>query len=105
MERDALQVHDGDMRRMCGLGVCLLLAGCNSPIQPDTRPAVGVWGGAGVRIDVSESGAAVEYDCASGTIDQPIVADAHGRFSVRGTHVREHGGPVRVDETPDRPPA
>ena len=24
---------------------------------------------------------------------------------MRGTHVREHGGPVRVDETPDRHPA
>ena len=66
---------------------------------------MGMWGGAGIRLDVSADGAIIEYDCAHGTIDQPIVGDRNGRFTVTGTHVREHGGPIRVDEPPDRHPA
>lgn len=64
-----------------------------------------MWGGIGVRLDVTPVGASIEYDCAHGTIDEPIVADRDGRFTAAGTHVREHGGPIGVDEPPDRHPA
>jgi hypothetical protein len=65
----------------------------------------GTWGGEHISLDVNAAGAQVEYDCAHGTIDQKIVADEHGHFDLRGTHVREHGGPVRKDETADSHPA
>lgn len=84
---------------------CAAAASCANPGAPDPRPAVGIWGGTGIRLDITASDAAIEYDCAHGTIDQPIVADRAGRFSARGTHVREHGGPIRIDEPPDRHPA
>lgn len=58
----------------------------------------GVWGGAHIRFEVTESGAAIEYDCAHGTIDGKILVDSAGRFSVAGRHYREHGGPVREGE-------
>jgi hypothetical protein len=67
--------------------------------------AAGVWGGTGIRLDVTERGAAIEYDCAHGTIDEPLVVDRAGRISAQGTHVREHGGPIREDEPADRHPA
>ena len=67
--------------------------------------AIGVWGGVGIRLDLTAQGAAIEYDCAHGTIDQPVVADRNGRFSATGVHVREHGGPIRADEPSDRHPA
>jgi len=98
-------VHYGDVRRACILAGCLVLVSCGSPLQPDTRPAPGAWGGAGIRLDVTAVGATIEYDCAHGTIDQPIILDRSGGFSVMGTHVREHGGPIRIDEAPDRHPA
>ena len=66
---------------------------------------IGTWGGEDISLEVTASGGQVEYDCAHGTIDQKIVPDARGRFDLRGTHVREHGGPVRRDETPDSHPA
>ena len=47
---------------------------------------------------VSSSGASIEYDCASGKIDGPIVLDANGGFSARGSYVPEHGGPRRGDD-------
>jgi hypothetical protein len=65
----------------------------------------GSWGGEHIGLEVTTEGGRVEYDCAHGTIDQKIVADAQGRFDLRGTHVREHGGPVRKDETADTHPA
>ena len=58
----------------------------------------GVWGGAHIRFEVTEGGARIEYDCAHGTIEGPVVVDARGRFNVYGTHHEERGGPVRSDD-------
>ncbi|HEV8610585.1 MAG TPA: hypothetical protein VGS98_11035 [Thermoanaerobaculia bacterium] len=69
------------------------------------RVAFGVWGGDHVNLVVTDTGGALEYDCAHGTIDQPFVVDSSGRFDLAGTHTREHGGPIRSDEKPDKHPA
>ena len=73
------------------------------PKQTSTRVAAGVWGGPHVRLQVSDDGGAIEYDCGHGTLAQPLVLDAQGRFSVAGTHTRE-GGPVRIDIAPASQP-
>ncbi len=64
-----------------------------------------MWGGEHVGLEVGGEGGRLEYDCAHGTIDEKIVADAQGRFRLRGTHVRERGGPVRKGEPADSHPA
>jgi hypothetical protein len=56
-------------------------------------------------MEVTDAGADLTYDCAHGTIGQPIALDSNGRFDVQGTHTRERGGAARSDETPDRHPA
>lgn len=66
---------------------------------------IGSWGGEHISLEVTAQGGQVEYDCAHGTIDQNIVPDGKGHFDVRGTHVREHGGPQRKDENLDSHPA
>jgi hypothetical protein len=66
---------------------------------------LGAWGGEHISLEVTPEGGRVEYDCAHGTIDQKVVPDGQGRFDLRGAHVREHGGPVRKDETADSHPA
>jgi len=58
----------------------------------------GVWGGDHVRLEVTDGGATIEYDCAHATIEGKILVDDAGRFSVAGTYYREHGGPVREGE-------
>jgi hypothetical protein len=63
----------------------------------------GVWSGEHARLEVAAGGATIEYDCGRGTIDEPLVLDAQGRFAARGRHVPEHGGPERRDEP--APPA
>jgi hypothetical protein len=65
----------------------------------------GTWGGEHISLEVTEQGGTVEYDCAHGTIEGRIVPDAEGNFKLGGTHVREHGGPVRKGETEDSHPA
>jgi hypothetical protein len=54
---------------------------------------------------VNVAGATLEYDCASGTVDEPLSPDAHGRFEARGTFVPGKGGPVVEGEEPVRYPA
>jgi hypothetical protein len=64
----------------------------------------GSWSGEHISLELKGDGARVEYDCAHGTVDRAIVPDRKGRFDVRGTHVEEHGGPVRREEPAEGSP-
>lgn len=55
----------------------------------------GIWSGTGVTLQITASGAEVEFDCAHGTIDEHFQTKSDGSFEVGGTFVPE-GGPVRV---------
>src|SRR4249920_342380 len=61
------------------------------------RVPTGDWGGQHVRLTVTDSGATVEFDCAHGSLEEPLMLDANGRFGVKGRLVGE-GGPVPKDE-------
>lgn len=69
------------------------------------RIPVGNWGGEHISMKVTAQSATIEYDCATGVIQGPLVVDRKGNFNLRGTHRREHGGPIRADETPQDHPA
>ncbi|MDQ3754567.1 MAG: hypothetical protein M3371_07545 [Acidobacteriota bacterium] len=56
----------------------------------------GMWGGPHVRMEITERGAQIEFDCAHGAIEQPLALDGKGRFDVKGEYVIEHGGPERA---------
>ena len=85
------------------LMVWIFYSGCSSSISQINL--TGKWGGEHIGIVVSDSSATLEYDCAHGTIDEPIIPDAEGKFEASGVHVFEHGGPIRIDEIPDEHPA
>ena len=76
------------------------LAACRGDRVPN-----GAWGGDHVVLTVTDSGGAVEMDCAHGTLDQPLRLDDRGRFYVAGTFIPEHGGPIRADEAAQQRPA
>ena len=59
--------------------------------QPET------WGGEHIRIRFVEGKARVEFDCAHGTITDPLETNAEGRFDLNGTYVREGPGPTRLN--------
>lgn len=84
--------------------VVVFLISCAGAADMQRIP-IGVWGGEHINIEVGEKSASIEYDCAHGMIEGPLVVDANGRFNLRGTHTPERGGPIRADEQPRSHPA
>jgi hypothetical protein len=72
----------------------------STPTSPQDARALanGVWGGQGISLELNDSGAEINYDCAHGTISGKVNPDREGKFVAKGFHVREHGGPVREEE-------
>ncbi len=86
------------MRRAVALLACGLCA-CATPSAP-ARPIVGQWGGQHVGLVLTETGGQLDYDCAAGSIDGPLVGDSSGRFTAAGTHTPGTGGPAQVGVIP-----
>src|SRR2546423_1108989 len=98
------------------LGLCLLILSAQGgqrrrhkmkhpAKQTSARIANGGWGGPHARLQVTDNGAEIEFDCAHGTLAGPLTLDAQGHFSVAGTFAGERGGPVRIDEKDTSVPA
>jgi len=90
--------------RRLALLVASTLAACTASHTPTALPP-GNWGGEHVSLMASDAGANVEFDCAHGTVDEAPRLDSEGRFTLSGTYVREHGGPIYDGEPVDRHPA
>ena len=101
-----LSYNAGTMLRVSGIRVLVVffLISCASGVDMQRIPS-GVWGGEHISIEVAEKSASIEYDCAHGLIEGPLVLDAEGRFNLRGTHTPERGGPIRADEKAQSHPA
>jgi hypothetical protein len=84
--------------------IVVFLFTCASAIEMQRIPT-GVWGGDHIRMEVGTKSASIEYDCAHGAIEGPLVVDANGRFNLRGTHTPERGGPIRAGDQPRSQPA
>ena len=69
------------------------------------RKISGLWGGQGISMEVSDSGATLDFDCASGSITEPIAPDSSGKFSAKGRFARQRPGPTREDENNAGEPA
>ena len=85
------------MKRLVAAAAALALAGCAAM---HTKPVhlSGEWGGPHVGLVLEGGLGALEYDCASGTIDTAIAPGPDGRFTAVGTHRPGQGGPVRVGQ-------
>ena len=92
-------------KRVKILLVSILLVVSVAATKKMQRIARGVWGGQHIKIEVRAKSAAIEYDCASGEIEGPLVVDANGNFKLHGIHRLERGGPVRADEKAKEIPA
>jgi len=87
-----------------GAGIVLVVLLLTTMTEMQRIPR-GVWGGQHINIEVGEKSATIEYDCASGVIDGPLVVDGNGQFKLRGSHKRERGGPIRADDPGKTEPA
>jgi hypothetical protein len=84
--------------------VVALSATCGGgPTAPQSqRVASGQWGGQHVGMDVTDTGAQLEFDCAHGRIDEPLTLGESGRFEAKGTYTPERPGPRREDDDKGR---
>jgi len=82
---------------MRGLAVLPLLAltGCMA-LDQGPMALKGSFGGSHIGLDMEGGLGAVQFDCAAGTIDQPIISG--GPFNVPGTYLPGQAGPVRVGQ-------
>lgn len=86
---------------------CLLLFSFGALVYSRMTQRIprGEWGGDHISMNVGEGSAKIEYDCAHGFIQGPLVVDDEGKFRLRGTFTPERGGPVRLGDTPPEQPA
>lgn len=75
------------------------------PSSQERTLATGVWGGVGVKMEATEDGATLEFDCAHGTIAGRLAVNENGKVLLKGHFVREHGGPIRQGEDRSGVPA
>jgi hypothetical protein len=54
-------------------------------------------GAANVEMELTRTGANLDFDCAVGTIDQSLAVNADGKFRAAGTYTRESPGPTRAN--------
>jgi hypothetical protein len=82
------------MRAIISLTAAVAL-GCSAStvVGPGGVLRAGEWGGDHANLTVTSDSARVEFDCASGWLDTPIVLDAAGHFEVGGSY-RFEAGPV-----------
>jgi hypothetical protein len=78
---------------------------CCASVAWVSRPLLGSWGGQHVGLVLTLDGGTVDYDCADGRIDGPVMAASGGRFQASGWHRPGHGGPAREGEVLPRWPA
>ena len=81
------------------LAFALVLPAVRTAIAQDSNPGsagsvtLGVWGGKNLEMEVTPQGATLEFDCAQGTISEPLSVDKAGKFEAKGTF-QTQGGPV-----------
>jgi len=87
--------------RACLLILALLpAAGCRQSNMggiPSAAPQMvqeGAWGGDNIGMDVTSTGATVEFDCAHGTLDSKLLLSDSGHFNAEGLYFQEQGGPA-----------
>ena len=77
----------------------------NSSTPVAQKKLNGTWGGQGISMEVTDNGASLDFDCATGSITQAIVTDSAGKFSVKGLFARQRPGPTREGDENEGEPA
>jgi hypothetical protein len=88
--------------RIAPLAAALLLAGCGDPYTPGLLEE-GDWGGEHISMRVSADSAAVDFDCAHGTLYLPAEVEEDGCFTASGTHTGETGAVFEGYDPPTVP--
>jgi hypothetical protein len=80
--------------------ILAILAACSNPLGASDRVPVGVWGGTGAALEVTDQGGRIEFDCAHGVLEEVLDTDSAGEFRAAGTYAAERPGAQREDDPP-----
>ncbi len=86
------------LRVIAAPAAAALLLGTGSAGAAKSDHAIGVWGGPHAGVEFSGGLADVQFDCASGTLDDPLYPARDGSFSVKGTYRTGAPGPIKVGQ-------
>ncbi len=79
-----------------GFAVGNVSAQTKSSKQKQVKSSIkGNWGGKHIGLEITDSGATIEFDCARAVVEKPIIADQNGHFSIIAIYTQQSGGPVR----------
>ena len=87
------------------LSALLFLGACQAETVYTGQSLLGSWGGQSIALKIDGKIGVLEYDCAAGSINGPIVLDSAGNFKARGTHTPGMGGPAIQGQEPQALPA
>ena len=87
--------------------ICVLLFAFGMLVYSRMKQGVarGAWGGDHITMNVGDRSVKLEFDCALGYIQGPLLVDRDGKFQWRGTFTIERGGPTRLGDKPREQPA
>jgi hypothetical protein len=91
-------------RRVARWMVGALVVGCGGCVTEPADPT-GAWGGDHVLLQIEPLRSTLEFDCATGSVDEPFRLDPSGGFDLGGMFSPGPVGPVRIDDPPARHPA
>jgi hypothetical protein len=80
--------------------LALCVVGCAGPTTPSDVVPQGVWGGNGIKMTVTATGATLEFDCDAGAINEPLLFAHVGTFTASGTYSFGRGGPRQPGDPP-----
>jgi hypothetical protein len=83
--------------KLCLGAATILLSAC-ATLEGKPQHVIGLWGGPHAGASFSGGLADLQFDCASGTMDDPIMITDVGAFSVKGTYRTGASGPIRVGQ-------
>jgi hypothetical protein len=91
------------MHRLLIVSLFAFACASHAPLAGTRQERVpeGDWGGDQVFLRIDAEGGSVEFACAHGALEAPLVLDDEGRFDVPGSFEVE-GGPARSDSRPER---
>jgi hypothetical protein len=101
-----IQAREGFHARVAWLLLTVFaVSDCNGAALGPSELPTGNWGGDHIAMTVGATSTHIELDCAHADVPTAFGTNERGEFSVAGTFVREHGGPIRIGEIADAHPA
>ncbi len=89
------------MEKLIKIGCLFLLFSCEKEVNPKKNETLGLWGGVGVQLNITENNTNFEFDCATANLNSKLKAVDNKIVELFGTYTYEHGGPIKVDEKVD----